>query len=193
MWLKASMRRGTTAWALSAAIALAATTAVPAPAAPPCAYDVQIIVPDIDCGFGFVPPTHGRAINDAGAVTGFLPPCFPGTYFNYLWTPERGFDLIPNLPGMSYPTPDGINSAMQIIGNANMPSGARAYILQDGQVTLIQPPSGGLWTYASGINDAGVVVGQAPNPLTRHAEAFSWQRGVLTLLGTYGGESSFAT
>lgn len=51
---------------------------------------------------------------------------------------------------------------------------------------------GGLNSWARGINNAGVIVGES-DTADRHVRAFKWVNGVMTDLGTLGGDNSSAS
>jgi probable HAF family extracellular repeat protein len=51
---------------------------------------------------------------------------------------------------------------------------------------------GGLNSWARGINNAGVIVGES-DTADRHVRAFRWENGVMTDLGTLGGDNSSAS
>ncbi len=77
---------------------------------------------------------------------------------------------------------NAINAAGQVVGEGDPPGGDRAFIYSAGQVTAF----GGAVARASAINDLGEIVGWSSS------RAFLYAGGVLTELGTLGGNNSYA-
>src|SRR5262249_7052871 len=72
------------------------------------------------------------------------------------------------LPGYTGSTAKGVNSSGQVVGEADAGSVAHAFLYRDGAMVdlndLIPEGSGWMLTDATGINDAGQIVGQGTNP-----------------------------
>jgi probable HAF family extracellular repeat protein len=85
----------------------------------------------------------------------------------------------------------GMNGYGQVVGTIQYGSTTRAF-LYNGTSWANLGTLGGASSYAFGINDSGVVVGQADTSSGR-SHAFSYWRGRMTDLGTLGGDSSTAT
>jgi probable HAF family extracellular repeat protein len=114
-------------------------------------------------------------INDKGVVVGYS---WTGTYA--AWVRERGPAELRDLgEGRAY----GINNHGDIVGTAPVPGIVRwrPVLWKDGAVTVLNPTGG----EANDINERGQIVGQAFHPFpVNHREAFMWEKGVLTWLGT---------
>ncbi len=129
-------------------------------------------------------------INDGGAVTGFSYNS-ANLQHAFLWTSTGGMqDLTPTLTSIGGAFATGINSSNEVVGYY-YPNGSRL-------------PVGFFWTQAEGmqnvgpsgtvveaVNDAGMIVGQAPNSFG-YKHAFMWTSGVMEDLGTLGGVTSSA-
>ncbi|MFZ0644102.1 MAG: hypothetical protein WA785_10805 [Candidatus Acidiferrales bacterium] len=75
------------------------------------------------------------------------------------------FTLIGTLPGGIGSSAVAINDSGQVTGNADVPSGAHAFLYTAGQLQdLGVLPGGGANSYAGALNSAGDVVGQADDP-----------------------------
>jgi probable HAF family extracellular repeat protein len=86
----------------------------------------------------------------------------------------------------------GINASGQVVGSL-LSGGHQHAFVYNGTSTFDLGTLGGLTSIAYGINDLGVVVGQADNTAGR-PRAFSYYRGHMTNLGTLsGGDLSVAT
>jgi probable HAF family extracellular repeat protein len=89
-------------------------------------------------------------------------------------------------------TAKGINASGQVVGSLLAGSNQHAFVY-NGSHTYDLGTFGGPTSIAYGINDLGVVVGQADNAAGR-PRAFSYYRGHKTNLGTFaGGDLSVAT
>ena len=130
-------------------------------------------------------------VNESGTVVG-LSYTAAKTQHAFLWTPESGMeDLTPQLQSIGGATAVGVNSANEVAG----------YYFSNGDrnpVAFLWTAAGGLQNLAPagaialGINDAGTIVGQAPNARGfKHACAWS-STGQMTDLGTLGGATSSA-
>jgi probable HAF family extracellular repeat protein len=98
-----------------------------------------------------------------------------------------------------YGTLSDVNEAGAAVGAMRFPGkpDAQAAMFKDGVVTdLGTIPGGSGWSFAWGINNAGVIVGYASLPTppfsgTWKFRAFVYENGVMTALGTLGGTSSY--
>lgn len=88
-----------------------------------------------------------------------------------------------------------INDAGQIVGVAKNTSllgePGRAVLFQGSTLTDLGALPGGVLSYAYGINNSGLIVGQSETKASVHA--FVWDNGAMTDLGTLGGAMSYAT
>lgn len=116
-----------------------------------------------------------KGVNTTGDIVGYS----PNGAFLY-----RN-DVLTNLGlfGWSNSQARGVNDAGQIVGTLFGTSSTRAFIWNSGSIQEM-PPIAGNYTYATGININGVVVGLTSIALTgsdRHV--FVWQNGTMTDLG----------
>jgi probable HAF family extracellular repeat protein len=81
-----------------------------------------------------------------------------------------------------------INEAGQMVGASATPTGSRATLWDGSAIVNLTPLLGaGEWSTASGLNDAGDVVGNV------NSKAFVWENGNLTMLPHLGGVFGSAT
>jgi probable HAF family extracellular repeat protein len=130
-------------------------------------------------------------INASGAVVG-LSYTSTNLQHAFLWTQAAGIqDITPTLTSVGGATATAINTSNQAAGYY-FPNGARTTMgftwTQAGGLQAFGPAG----TLAFAINDAGTVVGQAPNANSnKHAFSYTAAGGVKDL-GTLGGSSSSA-
>ncbi len=112
-----------------------------------------------------------QAINDRGAVTGFIN--MPGAGDDagalqpiaFVWTPQHGLTKIPPLSGDAYSFGNGINDEGDVVGNSYGPnfSTVRAFIYHNGKSVdvnaLVRSGTPHL-AFANGIDDFGTIVGE---------------------------------
>jgi len=135
----------------------------------------------------FDPGAHSwntpQAINDRGAVTGFIN--MPGSGdaagqlqpIAFIWTPNGGLKKIPPLSGDAYSFGNGINDEGDVVGisfGAGFAT-ARAFIYHNGKAvdlnTLVPSGTSNLIA-ANAIDDYGTIVGQASDSTTNTSPAF---------------------
>ena len=133
--------------------------------------------------------TQARAINSTGDVAGFstgTPNATPADSLKaWLWSAGT----VTILGTMNDAT--GVNVHQQVVGYAGVNGFAHATLWQSGTQTDLGT-LGGRLSFATGINDAGQVVGQSSGPNDSGGYAFVWQNGTMSSLGTLGGCSSTA-
>jgi len=165
--------------------------AAPVPVLAQCQYEITDML--------ITPPPNtivGRAMNDHGAVVGYRN-SLGGLQHAVYWSPDTGVVTL-TLPGAFNSRATDINNAGDIVGWQDTKEngdiiGKRAFVIENGVYTRIDPLPGGNRTEAAAINDAGVVVGTWGNIATGPLLAFRWHEGQLVDLGpTIGGETSSA-
>ncbi len=124
--------------------------------------------------------TYANGINASGAIAGTS--YVNGQPHGTLWTGSATTDLGAGI----FAT--GINDAGFVIGG-----NGHAFLLVNGSYQDLGALPGGGWSSASGINNAGTVVGDASTPGGTF-RGFIWTPGQgMTALGTLGGDNSHAT
>jgi len=141
-----------------AALALAATLAVPA-AAQTIEYTLETIDPVPGAS-----STVGTGMNDLGHVVGWSQ-FFDGSpsLQPWLWTPEDGTTLLPIPPGLDIARAIDINDAGVITGDGGFDSG-QAWRLEDGVAALLGTLPETSVSTAAAINEAGEIAGTSRNP-----------------------------
>src|SRR5688572_14952640 len=127
---------------------------------------------------------HANDLNEAGQVVGYA-----GNRA-FIWQ-DGALTALPTLGGTAGMA-EAINEHGQIVGSSTLttpPTGNRAVLWDNGGITNLTPALGqGEPSSASGINDAGEIVGNIPSQT-----AFIWRNGVITSLGHLGGGFAHAS
>lgn len=111
-----------------------------------------------------------RAINDRGHVVGTR-----GSGEAFLWRDGR-------VSGLGTFTPTDVNNRDEVVGYRSDEAGTRAVLWRRGHLVELATPLGGL-SYASAVNDRGVVAGWTNTGADAPSRASSWRDGVPTPLG----------
>lgn len=125
-------------------------------------------------------------VNDFGVVVGYS---YTRTNTLNGQTAYHAFRIVPQGGVWYVDAGDGPCGPCNQYGYGNPPpcTGCGSNALMESLGTL-----GGLNSWARGINNAGVIVGES-DTADRHVRAFKWQNGVMTDLGTLGGDNSSAS
>jgi probable HAF family extracellular repeat protein len=78
-------------------------------------------------------------------------------------------------------SPRAINNKGDVVGNDD----TRSFYYHAGMLSEL-PTLGGIWSYATDINDKGEIVGSSPT-ITGESHAFIYRNGSMVDLGTFGG------
>lgn len=178
--------------------------AVSSAAQVPCTYDVTYLPQGPAHPIYGVPPTYYTGLNNLGECVGYYN--FLGEVsFGFIWSAETGMVSLPSPPpGYSNVQPLDINDHGVVVGELTGPPGTGlgylGFVLKDGVYTILPPFSGGAWSRAYAVNNAGQVVGRRSigNPATPELDvnpysAFVWQGGAFIDLGVGPGPNSEAT
>jgi probable HAF family extracellular repeat protein len=151
------------------------------------------------------PVTHtiATAMNNQGQVVGMSDaktndPTFPWSEHAVISTNGKITDL-GTLPGGYYSQASAINDHGQVVGYANFGKTEdvfqpqHAFLYSNGTMSDLGT-LGGTQSYATGINNAGQIVGFSTltSNLQGAVHAFLYQNGAMHDLGTLGGKSSWA-
>lgn len=91
-------------------------------------------------------------------------------------------------PQSSWPT--GQDNRGDVVGAYTSASGTRGYVWRGGAYTDLGVLNGGDYTYATGVNDGGEVVGYSGDfAASTGVQAFAWRDGTMTELPGLGGNS----
>jgi probable HAF family extracellular repeat protein len=124
---------------------------------------------------GLVP----SAINNAGQLAGTID-IGMGYYHAGLWDPAAGVQDLGSLGGLGVADgADSINDAGVVVGGSDTPSGYEHAFVWDGTNGMQDLTPGAMESFATGINNAGQIVGNADG------DAFLAEGGTLTRLGQW--------
>ena len=159
----------------------------------PCSYEVTAIIQAPKCPpFGF-PPTLPRGMNDAGWIVGNINSCVIGPDAAFVWTQQRGLEILEMPPGATQSRAIDINNHpdRQIVGTVDITGlGTRAFLSDGEELIIIPPPGGGTFSSVAAINNQRQVVGTTADR-TPFSKAYSWKDGKMSLIHpTFGPKSA---
>jgi len=142
------------------------------------------------------PDAAASLVNERGQIAGASytssksnTGCFPLTTDPFLWEKGKMIDL--GTLGGTCGFPLALNNHGQVVGFSNTAGDSTAHPFlwpgKDGKM-LDLGTLGGSYGTANAINEAGEIVGYASNAGDQDFLAFFWRNGVLTNLGTVGGD-----
>ena len=144
---------------------------------------------DLNPRLGNPPSSEAAAINRAGQIVGIL-----GCEQAYLFDPVRGMKLLGALPGHGAAAASSLNNRGQVVGismpDCNDSIEAHAFFWDPVKGMVDVGTLGAYPTFANGINDEGVVVGESRKKRCASSRAFIWQDGVMTDLNSLVSHSS---
>jgi len=137
--------------------------------------------------------------NDRGEVTGWSYTSFVAnpstgtpTVDPFLWNPEDGKMTDLGSLGGTFGAPFFLNNRGQVIGVSNLAGDlvVHPFIWSKSEGMKDLGTLGGTYSHPDWINDAGEVVGFSNAAGDQIGHAFLWRHGVMTDLGTIGGDPS---
>jgi probable HAF family extracellular repeat protein len=163
-----------------------------------CAANAQTryAVTDLGRPGGPTNASYGAGINSKGDVIGEFT-SQGGFYHGFLYKKGRITDLglVPKNPLLSQVLPAAINDSDEIVGTIQQgftSTTGDAFVWKDGKMSIFASVSAGFSAQPLGINNLGEIVG-AYNSFSYFSEqAFLYQNGRITNLGTFGGAFSDA-
>lgn len=136
---------------------------------------------DLNPAIGAV-SSFATAINRKGQIVGWAVLDESVDYYTAFMYEAGAVQFLPDLGGHIEMTPAAINDAGQIVGRGRAASRAyRAFLWSEGVMKDLGSLNGA-YSWATGINNSGQVVGTTSTSVGNRA--FSWKNGVMTELGT---------
>ena len=150
----------------------------------------------------YTEPNYGSwayGINQAGTMAGWMWVAYPGNAgasHAATWNGGTTTDITPYPNVSSNARAYGLNDRNQIVGSAYVASAGTQHAMLWSGTSVVDLGSLGGSSEATGINNRGVVIGQASVPLVPDeapaTHAFVWRNNHMTDLGTLGGRNSSA-
>ncbi len=135
-------------------------------------------------------PGSANHINSSGTVVGYTYVGGVQVAFQYS---AGHMTTLTGLPGADFSIAYCINDRGDISGTSGgdyIPGRLEGFLYRSGVSTPV--PALGSYTYASAMNQSGVIVGESTPANTTTSHAFRYSNGVTTDLGTFGGPYSRA-
>lgn len=137
--------------------------------------------------------SRGNGINNRGMVAGssWDPTGNPLDSQAFVWDAKHGMVWLPGLTSL-YGEAEDIDDSGDVVGCSGNLDATRATLWDRSRLPRDLGTLGGLNSWAYGMNDTGIVVGQSHTDLGMY-HAFAWtERGGMVDLGTFGGRESCA-
>jgi uncharacterized membrane protein len=154
-----------------------------------CRYEVEVI-PIPPAPLGSV--AHPLAINDDGVVVGSYR---RGVGYDkaFRWSAEDGFELLEMPPGTWESVAYDINNDGTVTGIFEVEGdgfGHLGFVIEQGELSVIEPLPEGNFVEALALNELGAVTGYWGDSVEGGIYAFIWADGIFTDLGPWMGSTT---
>jgi len=163
-----------------------------------CQYEVTAVIQAPPCPFTGPPVTIGHAMNESGHVVGRFADCATSFNHAFVWTPEGGFEQLPQPADVIDMVANDINDNQTIVGTWTREDvGTRGFVYDPKTEEYTELPPvlpDGPSSSANAINNSGVVVGsRTTGESISPWNAFVWStKDGFTDLGLINGLSTAA-